>query len=221
MFRQTLSCLACFTLLHGRHLSCSTEHYRGLCPSHLTTDFWSSHMHSFSLYFRFLSTHMITRLFIGMVCISVLNNDFFFFCWLKCILWVLKWPTVVSDTTEFSKLWCTCGCVSVWPRSSWHMFMKEKKKKRITGKGKIPVYYLIFFFFVHEIIVTLTLLYFTRDSSDFWSYQSRWVEGWADELDTRWQPPGKRSNNGIEFWPEINILQDSVASYLPKNDNNM
>lgn len=88
----------------------------------------------------------------------------------------------------------TRECVSVWLRSSWQVFWEWKGEEKKSAN--------FLFFYVHEIIVTPTLLHSARDSSDLWSYQSRE----PNELDTHWQPPGKRSNIDTEFWLEINKI---------------
>lgn len=130
-------------------------------------------------------------------CVGIVwKTVFLFYGRQKCILWLLKWPTVVSNLTNFSRLRYTRVCHGLaWVQL---VLVQDRKKNRKGKKSR--------FFYEREIIVTLTLLHSTRETSDLWSYQSQR----PNELDTRWHTPGKRSDIGNEFWLEINIRFYSV-----------
>jgi len=71
-------------------------------------------------------------------CIGIVSKTvFFFYGRQKCILWLLKWPTVVSNLTNFSRLRYTRVCHGL----AWGQLVLVQDRKKIE-RGKIAIFFM-------------------------------------------------------------------------------
>lgn len=114
-------------------------------------------LNCFFLQFVITSCLYICQLLYVQPCVSYLSNSFLLLRSKKMHFMAFKMTNNrVSDLTNFSRLWYTRACHGL---ARVQLACVQDRKKNRKGKKSR-------FFYERKIIVTLTLLHSTRDSSD-------------------------------------------------------